>query len=420
MQTANRPPKPVLRAPPTKLLYLSSVPKNINCFLTREVFSQFGRIEYIELNLPNLDSRKSASNGFCLIKFKDESAIERLSALRELEIDNRLVKLKLLEARNQVFELQEKLRRCRVYIDYIPGWVTEQQLGYYFSRFGEVERVYTIPWVDKPSRVKRQSLQVYRKEKEGDGKIGYVVYSDPEAIDRIPRDQLVFDNITLNWSSFYNKPGKWDMPKKDPQELEIENFREFGVELLFVDARPSSRQKKVGDLGRKMAKVDNDFFKSFGRLLESDLEAGRRVERLQRGVAGSGYKGASAAPDLMRASREGLEDLERPKNTEKTKTKAVGSKKSKRKRNSSGNTKNNTKNGLTAVETEKMISEYYDEEGRLHINRDLLGRTAAPDTPPTRVDHDLRPTSAAYYQNTGRNQACLSRHVSSSIIAHRR
>jgi RNA recognition motif-containing protein len=153
-------------------VFVGGIPGSISHRELSAYFTQFGKINCIEL--PIKKTTESVNSGYCYVTFASQSSKYAVLRIRDHLIGSRRVTCKhYLNGSHLSAEIQSSNER-KLFVKFIPGWVTENDFKAYFEQFGKLESYYMVKYRD-PST----------PENKSSSSVGYLVYQDRAISDRI-------------------------------------------------------------------------------------------------------------------------------------------------------------------------------------------------------------------------------------------
>jgi len=196
-------------------VFVGGIPGNISQSQLSAYFTQFGKINHIEL--PVKKSTESVNSGYCYVTFASQASKNAVLRIRDHLIGSRRVTCKhYLNGSHLSAEIQSSNER-KLFVKFIPGWVTENDFKAYFEQFGTLESYYMVKYRD-PST----------PENKSSSSVGYLVYQDRAISDRIlaqrvfkiGNKKMQVSKYDRNYIRIPNK--EVQMPQKTPEMFPME------------------------------------------------------------------------------------------------------------------------------------------------------------------------------------------------------
>ena len=246
----------------TNLLYVSCLPKAVTKKQLYSYFRTFGEITYLELNVPKA---QSYTNAFLLINFLRPAAIETiLKQQREHKIKNRLMKVKKISKKEDVFLYIIKMRRTRIYLKKIPKEFTEETLYSIFEKYGAIENAYYIDSEQNKGKRRRR--------------VGYVVFKEVKTVEFLPKAGVPYRGKVLKWVSYFTRQGQGGAKRfsnSNPECFEVQNLLFLGGKSLRflnkkIDRSGSLRRINPLKTRRRLHSADYLKFRKIAKKRENE------------------------------------------------------------------------------------------------------------------------------------------------------
>lgn len=145
-------------------VFVGGIPGNVAVEEVRQYFARFGRV--VEVVIPPKKSNPAVNNGYCFVAFDSAAASSQVVAIGDHYLGSRRVSCKpYLKGSSLSCELQAANEK-KLFVKFVPGWVSEAQFREYFAQFGQLASYYMVKYKD-PVDPKNNSS------------VGYLVYTDP-------------------------------------------------------------------------------------------------------------------------------------------------------------------------------------------------------------------------------------------------
>lgn len=142
-------------------VFVGGIPGTVTPMELKAYFSRFGRIAGV--HIPVKKENSSLNNGFCYITFASKEAKSDV-----LKQKDHLIGARRVSCRNYLCgdilatDLSSSNER-KLFVKFVPGWLTEEQFRQYFEQFGELESYYMVRFKDAsdPKSQKNKSFVGY-------------------------------------------------------------------------------------------------------------------------------------------------------------------------------------------------------------------------------------------------------------------
>lgn len=153
-------------------VFVGGIPGSISQHELSAYFAHFGKITRLEIPIKKIT--ESVNSGYCYITFAHQQSKDAVLRIRDHLIGSRRVTCKhFLNGSNLSAEIQSSNER-KLFVKFIPGWVTESDFKAYFEQYGKLESYYMVKYRD-PST----------PETKSNSAVGYLVYQDRAVSERI-------------------------------------------------------------------------------------------------------------------------------------------------------------------------------------------------------------------------------------------
>lgn len=218
-------------------VFVGGIPGSISQHELSSYFAHFGKITRLEIPIKKVT--ESVNSGYCYITFATQQSKDAVLRIRDHFIGSRRVTCKhFLNGSNLSAEIQSSNER-KLFVKFIPGWVTESDFRAYFEQFGKLESYYMVKYRDPTT-----------PETKSNSSVGYLVYQDRAVSERI-LSQRVFKigNKKMQVTRYdrnYTKIPSNDMSSshKSQEMLQQENLHHFKpTQVKYSQVRNQSRQE---------------------------------------------------------------------------------------------------------------------------------------------------------------------------------
>ncbi|XP_078345091.1 uncharacterized protein LOC144630592 [Oculina patagonica] len=118
------------------------VPEGLKVEHLRDYFKQFGRLAFVDLIFHRSHYR---SRDIAFIGFFDDEPVETIAG----EIGCHTIKGKEVIVKRAISDKGNKDRKVKIFVDRIPGMVTENDVRWYFEAFGDIMKMHMKRWGGK-------------------------------------------------------------------------------------------------------------------------------------------------------------------------------------------------------------------------------------------------------------------------------
>lgn len=150
-------------------VFVGGIPGNITAEDVKSYFSAFGQVS--EVNIPSKKENPLLNNGYCFVRFSSNTTADYVISLRDHYIGKRRVTCKSFLAGNHLSSEISSSNDRKLFVKFIPAWVTEQIFKEYFEQFGDLESYYMVKYKDPKVQ-----------ETKNTSSVGYLVYKDQSLI----------------------------------------------------------------------------------------------------------------------------------------------------------------------------------------------------------------------------------------------
>lgn len=149
----------------TSSVFVGGIPGSIAACEVQAYFENFGKV--MDVVIPPKKSNPSINNGYCYVVFDSQKTRDEVVAIKDHYIGTRRVSCKNYlrgsSLNNELYASNER----KLFVKFVPGWVTEFDFKNYFSQFGELESYYMVKYKDP------QEL-----DKKNNSSVGYLIFKD--------------------------------------------------------------------------------------------------------------------------------------------------------------------------------------------------------------------------------------------------
>lgn len=241
----------------TKKLYISCLPSTIQDSTVIDYFSQFGTVTFIDVKRDETDQNRCT--GFCQMTCSSLEMSKTILGMRH-KIQGKTLKITPFYEGDELVRYRELINTCRIYVKNLPLETTDEELKLLFLAFGNIIDAYCV-----------------KKKRYPNKKFGYVIFEDPESINKINIDQFQFKGNRVSWyqtkkSKKNSKEGSQE--KEEPQvEAEVENnMNQVNHEIVVRQREEDDAESQIywnldlrtpsefQDRSRRMETLSNQLF----------------------------------------------------------------------------------------------------------------------------------------------------------------
>lgn len=151
-------------------VFVGGIPGSIENSCIENYFSRYGRV--VQVIAPTKACNASVKKGYCFVVFDSADSCNQVVAIGDHYLGSRRVSckhyLKGSSLHYQVSDMSVK----KLFVKFVPSWLSEEEFRAYFEQFGEIESYYTVKYCDTFNAQNSSS-------------VGYLVFKDPEISESI-------------------------------------------------------------------------------------------------------------------------------------------------------------------------------------------------------------------------------------------
>lgn len=153
------------------VVFVGGIPGRITSEEVQLYFSRFGPVSRVQI--PPKKGNPEVNCGYCYVVFVEAEAKQRALSRRDHYLGSRRVSCKhFLKGAELSSEMSACISR-KLFVKFVPGWVTEEAFRAFFAQFGELSSYYLVKFKD-PSALPDVSPTAASS-------IGYLVYKERAA-----------------------------------------------------------------------------------------------------------------------------------------------------------------------------------------------------------------------------------------------
>ncbi len=147
-------------------VFVGGIPGTVSPLELKSYFGLFGRVASVQI--PAKKENNFLNNGFCYITFASKEAKEQVLKQKDHFIGSRRVSCRNYLCGDSLANDLSSSNERKLFVKFVPGWLTEDQFRQYFQQFGELESYYMVRFKDAsdPNSQKNRSF------------VGYLVYRE--------------------------------------------------------------------------------------------------------------------------------------------------------------------------------------------------------------------------------------------------
>lgn len=194
--------------------FVGGIPGDITNDQILYYFSQFGTVTRVKV--PQKSEFQNFNKGYCFVTFSREEELSRVLRIGNHFIGSRRVTCKQLLVGDKLDHQMRSTNDRKVFIKFIPRWVSEEAFKKYFQQFGEVESYYMVRYRD-PQQV-NSILQ--------NSSFGYIVYKDKHVSSQlVEKKYLKIGNKKIQVEKYDKEYAKERMMVKEEKRSDIHSLK---------------------------------------------------------------------------------------------------------------------------------------------------------------------------------------------------
>lgn len=146
-------------------VFVGGIPGNISQIEVEKYFSSFGKVN--DVIIPPKKENPVLNNGYCYVSFSSEEAKLTVLRIKDHFLGPRRVSCKNYLKGNSLSSEITASNERKLFVKFVPDWVSEPQFREYFEQFGTLESYYMVKYKDSKLPASPST-----------GSIGYLVYKD--------------------------------------------------------------------------------------------------------------------------------------------------------------------------------------------------------------------------------------------------
>lgn len=146
-------------------VFVGGIPGGITKKEISLYFSNFGRVTHVKIP-ENLEC-SHRNKGFCYVSFEREESMRAAIQIGCHFLGSRKVSCKEFQNKDELSKGKNSRNDSKIFVKFIPSWMTESHFKQYFRQFGELETCYTVKFIDQSQPIVNNL-----------GSFGYLIFKD--------------------------------------------------------------------------------------------------------------------------------------------------------------------------------------------------------------------------------------------------